>query len=502
MKKYYRLIAKLMVVSILFSGCTDFLDIPPKNTVAVISYKDVKATFSGYLQAFAIEGGNPLYGGINVVFEPDVLQMFEAYSDNIDFENGMSTYLSNRNYNVRGDREKYYADYFLYNQYDIPEKIWNNYYEAIGFLNGMQTRLEELPGGNQMERDQLSGEILMHRSYYIFKLLQYFAPYDKADMGIPVYLDTSGEVVGVSMPRKSHAEVYEIIINDLKKVVEYLAETAPDAEFNVWYNELFVNNLLAQVYWFKAESAAKESSDYENAKIHATIASAGQSSRIPQTKNDIYSMWRGQFDGYSGYFNRSSSFGGVAAIYGSAWIYGGYAPINIPVKSDLTSLYEDTDVRIGVYYESDSVTMTFNTVEGNDYGGKRGSFSIFRPENAYLILAEANYRLGDEAGAISVLDEFKSLRQAGISVGLSGEALLEEIINERRREFFTREDHRWLDLKRYGNKTITRQFTFYDESYSVTVEPNDFRYALPIPITELEENPDMIANPGWTLIEY
>ncbi len=54
------------------------------------------------------------------------------------------------------------------------------------------------------------------------------------------------------------------MIHDLEKALELLAETAPSPTFNSWYSERYVNNLMAQVYWFKAESPAKETADYQN----------------------------------------------------------------------------------------------------------------------------------------------------------------------------------------------------------------------------------------------
>jgi len=129
-------------------------------------------------------------------------------------------------------------------------------------------------------------------------------------------------------------------------------------------------------------------------------------------------------------------------------------------------------------------------------------FVLFQPEEAYLILAEALYRLNEITESMAVLNKFKSYRNAGTIVGLTGTALLQEIKNERRKEFFGHRDVRWLDLKRYKEVTITRNYSFFKKTYNITVPPNDFRYALPIPLDEIQLNPSLIANPGWVRIVF
>ena len=118
------------------------------------------------------------------------------------------------------------------------------------------------------------------------------------------------------------------------------------------------------------------------------------------------------------------------------------------------------------------------------------------------MLAEAQYRLNAPGEAITTLNRFKAFRNAGSANGLTGQQLLNEIINERRKEFFGDSDKRWIDLKRYGNKTLTRNLVFFQKPYNISVPPNDFRYALPIPLTEIQSNNNIVPNDGWVVIQY
>src|SRR5690606_10500512 len=118
-------------------------------------------------------------------------------------------------------------------------------------------------------------------------LLQYFSPYHDAEKGIPVYLHTGGATHGVANPRKKQQEVYDIIINDLDEALKIMETTAPKTGFNVWFNKLYVNNLLAQVYWFKAESGAKAADDYKMAEKYSRAAIEGVDAYIPNTVDKI-----------------------------------------------------------------------------------------------------------------------------------------------------------------------------------------------------------------------
>jgi len=105
--------------------------------------------------------------------------------------------------------------------------------------------------------------------------------------------------------------------------------------------------------------------------------------------------------------------------------------------------------------------------------------------------------------ALSTLNTFKAFR-ATSEVNLTGKALLDEIIMERRKEFAGIKDYRWIDMKRYGasfTRTI-KVLETHEEPYTVTIEPNSYQFALPIPLRELQENPHISQNPGWVNIVW
>lgn len=494
MKKYS--ILSFILIAVFTAGCKKYLDLPPRNERAVESLADVKSVLAGYLDGVATKNVRPLIGPFPL-FMGNQIMMFESYSDNIDFEAGMGLFIHPMNLHKK---EIFYADNLLWNEFNTPADIWTKYYETTGFLNALIETTERLPAADAAEKDRVLGEMLVHRAFYFFKLNQYFAPYKEADMGIPVYLKTGDQVVGVEMKRRKQSEVYKILVDDLTKALSLVQKSAPKKGFNVFYNERYIQNLLAQVYWFKAESGAAEQTDYQEAQKYSLAAVTGVEAYMPKTVADLNAKAQGTLADYPAFFQTGNSYGDVAPIYGSTWDYLGYYPQRVPVEQDLLDLYSDTDIRKAAYFKDQTLSPTWP--DGRAYGSKNAHFNLFQPENAYLILAESYYRLNQTAQAISTLNTFKSYRNAGTADGLSGEQLLQEIIEERRKEFFADTDKRWLDLKRYGNKTITRSLRFFGKDYSVTVKPNDYQYALPIPVSELQQNPNITQNKGWVPMNF
>lgn len=507
----------LTAVMIVSPGCKKFLNLPPKNQRTVTSVDDIKALLAAYLKGVAELRVKPLYGSIVPVAPVAGNVMFEAYSDNIDFEKALTqTYLQQNNNHLK--LEQGYGDLLLWNTFNTPEVIWTQHYEIIGFLNSLIDQMEEITDATPQQRDQLLGEMHLHRAYYLFKLLQYFAPYNKAEMGIPVYLHTGQGVLGIDMPRKSHAEVYKIIIDDLKAAEAMFAKTTPLAGFNVFYNKRYMNHLAAQVYWFKAESPAKEATDYEEVKKYAAIAAEGTESVIPNTVTGMVNAYGAKDPNYPALCFENNSQGAVSSIYGSCYQYlspGTYGPENIPLAADFCALFSANDVRVKTIFNTDPTraggkinaegkTLNWGWPSDGTANGslKRGNACIFKPEEAWLLLAEAQFRTNAPGDAVTTLNKFKGFYNAGTATGLSGDALLQEIINERRKGFFGDNDKRWLDLKRYGKTTIKRKLTFFQKTYDLTVAPNDYRYALPIPLKEVQQNPQLVPNEGWVAIEY
>ncbi len=100
------------------------------------------------------------------------------------------------------------------------------------------------------------------------------------------------------------------------------------------------------------------------------------------------------------------------------------------------------------------------------------------------------------------LADLNSLRAARVSnytaVNLSGQALIDDIFTERRKELFS-EGHRWFDLKR-TSRTITRTDNVgaFSGLQSALTSASKV-WVFPIPQGEIDANPNIRTqqSPGW-----
>jgi hypothetical protein len=116
------------------------------------------------------------------------------------------------------------------------------------------------------------------------------------------------------------------------------------------------------------------------------------------------------------------------------------------------------------------------------------NFKAVRTGEMYLIRAEARVLQGGAkiATGLADLNELRAARISGyIPVNLLGQALLDEIALERRKELVG-EGHRWFDLKR-TTKRVAR--TAGISSTTLNLLPSSKYWTWPIPQDEIDNNP-------------
>ena len=264
-------------------GCKDFLNLVPKNKRVVANLEDVKTELLTYLAAITYSTGglSPSYGGSVFRFPlyNDVATQLCLYEDDMN----MSYYSDHSS--IEEKAMNVYTECIDWKGGSLAGVLWEKCYGAIGFLNVILDDLEKAGGYTQAEYETITGEVKTIRAYYIFKLLQFFAPYNSDKLGIPLNLDSENVIPG---GRLSQREVYRIVIRELEDVLEY--ETVRE-KWNIFYYPGIVKAILAQVYMFKAGSAAAEESDWANAEKYSGELIAGYE---PENREDIlFNMFSG-----------------------------------------------------------------------------------------------------------------------------------------------------------------------------------------------------------------
>ena len=115
---------------------------------------------------------------------------------------------------------------------------------------------------------------------------------------------------------------------------------------------------------------------------------------------------------------------------------------------------------------------------------------VLFPKNP--VVSSVNSRI-----AVSINDSLLSVPPTG---SISATALLDSIIVERRKEFAL-EGHRIFDLNRTQTNYVKINSAGNSTSrliqYSATTSSYYYRTILPIPVTQVQNNPKMVQNPGF-----
>lgn len=137
------------------------------------------------------------------------------------------------------------------------------------------------------------------------------------------------------------------------------------------------------------------------------------------------------------------------------------------------------------------------------------NFPIIRYADVLLMLAECYNENGDQSGAVALINQIRQRPSTNMPAINNGDAwmkattkeeVFQRIVHERAVELAA-EGHRFSDLKRWGLCEEKLNFTYDDilgnDRYTRKFVERD--YLWPIPLTELERNPDLKSqqNPGW-----
>ncbi|MBX2815141.1 MAG: RagB/SusD family nutrient uptake outer membrane protein [Saprospiraceae bacterium] len=457
----------LLCIALVFSGCgKDLLEIDPSGSLpvdgAIASIDDIESVLLGAYSQFQ----NSDYYGRYFILVPDVM------SDDVK-------------QNSSANRAKEWAEFSGTPLDFISEEMWTEIYEAINRLNTVINAEVDFPTPEvQAEADQLIGEALALRALAHFDVCriyaQHYAVSSGSDPGVPIVtaFDETAEPA-----RSSVSEVYGAVIGDLQSAISKMN----DDRGSGFMSKLAAQAILARVYFYMG--------DYSQAEQMAnTVISAGD---VTLADNSSYfDAWMGTGSAPDVLFeivmteadnNGSDALGRMYINEG----YGDYLP-----SDDLRLIINEADVRSQLY-KPDS------TLGGGDFGWDRmnkfpsttgeDNTPVIRLSEVYLIRAESRARNGNEAGAVEDLMAIRSRAWPDApAVTATGDALLEEIITERRIELAF-EGHRLWDLMRLNRGVVRSNCTAPVCEINF---PNE-RFVLPIPAQELDANPNMVQNNGY-----
>jgi hypothetical protein len=462
----------LALMALALGSCKkSFLDLRPytsvSSDVAITNESDMQAALNG---AYGNMNSPNLYGRSTPLFG-------DLVSDNVY----ISTINSNR-----------YLDFFQIN-YTVTDAngqgIWQSAYSTILRANNVIN--SSLQGNENV--DQLRGEALAIRSLMYFELVKFFAkPYtvDPNSLGVPLILAYDPTL---KPQRNTVQEVYAQIEKDLTDAANLMTQDKSSGFFTKWAAKA----LLARMYQFKGEwdKALTTAEDVINNSGYSLLQ-----------LNDVLSFWQNNTDRsdklevlFEVVFDATNNIGNSSLPY--FYDQNGYG--DALASESLYDLYSNTDVRKDLFIVGSPVRGADAKVVNkfpNTGAADKDEMKVIRMSEIYFIAAEAAYHNNDETTALTYLNDVATERDPGFAgYSSSGQALLDDILLERRKELAF-EGHRYWDLAR-NNLAVARidLATNYPGNVPLVLETSNFRRILPIPQGELDANPNIREqqNPGY-----
>lgn len=360
--------------------------------------------------------------------------------------------------------------------------VWASAYYTIMAAN--QVINADLPANARV--NQMRGEAFAARAFLYFDLCRIFGlsyTGNENTPGVPIVLTYDPEL---KPARNTVGDVYAQIISDLNAAITLMTEEKNSEYLSKWA----AIGLLSRVYQYMG--------DWENARIHAEdLINNGGYSLVDSAGYVDFWYDPGPSEKSETLFELrldlvvNNGFNSLAAMYDDA-IYGDAICDSLFYQS-----FSDADVRKQLLVPGELsgepvvwVMKYPNSSNTSDYDNAK----VIRLAEVHLILAEAYYHLGDEGAARTWLNTIAQNREPSFAgYTSSGETLLNDITNERRKELAF-EGNRFFDLNRLG-LDINRSAQFPTEAQYIPAD--DYRRIMPIPLYEMNANPNMEQNTGY-----
>lgn len=349
--------------------------------------------------------------------------------------------------------------------------IWNTAYKQVYYANSIIHGAENSSALSDVDKNRLKGEALLVRSLLYFYLQQLFG-----DIPYTTSLDYE---YNRGLSKTGSAVLLEQLELDLKKAVSLLEDNYRDAQ-RIYPNRKVAELALSRVYLTEQK--------YQQA---GQLAAGILQSPLYQFQPDLNEVFHKT--GSHILWQLSPQNSGDATKEASFYYFSGAAPNAYTLTPDLISSFADGDLRKQAW-------MTKVTFNGGSWyrpykyknlsGTNTNEYSVvFRLEEVYFILAEALAKQNRLNEALPYLNATRERAGLAALTSLSAEGFMDELLAEKRREFFTESGLRFFDLKRLGR---------LDELKAIKPNWEDFKRLWPLPQNELLLNASLHPqNPGY-----
>jgi len=421
----------------------------------------------------------------------------DAFADNIEIVNRTGRY-----------EQEWVNGIGVYaNRWAVAYRGINDANYALEYLPKL--KLSDVPSSgtlsSQQVLDHMRGEALFLRSLFYMELLRVYS-YEPGkevngfNLGV-ILRDTPTEVVSDAdnRARSTNLESYQFVEADLLEATNLLLPAS--AIGAAWPASLGTNTfpfratkaaahaLLARHYlnWSRFADADTQATTALTLVPVAAPVSAANFVAAFSTATHPESIFEIEIrpTDWSGVDGANNSMNSITTnmLSGSQYV--------IAASAELIAAHEAGDVRRNLYINTGA---TLNKPQSRKWPAEKGAFvenvPVIRRAEMYLIQAESRARQNNDAGAQTAVNSIRTNRGL-TATALTGTALIDLIMNERRVEFAL-EGFRFYDFKRLG-LDIPKPAA----SGVATLPYTDFRMLQQLPNDQVLLNSNLEQNPGY-----
>ena len=481
MKKYQIILT--IFISIIFTNCSDkeFLDIPETDLIAGdIALKTTDNCLSGLIGAYSsIERSSLIL--FNSVLSDELKTAGEFY-------NSGTVHEWNFGASDVGIRDNYQVMPPYYRVIDRVNRV------LVALPNSIKSSPTTTNIADSTLKATIKAECLFLRAFAHFELYRFFSNSSNAtDLAMP-YVVTPSLVA--KLPRITVKEYFEKLVKDIQDASVSIPKATLTTGDRNRANDIALAGLIARV--------ALYIKDYPTA-IAATTAYINA---FPvSTRTTFPSIWNPTISSTE-----------------SAWILPGYslgslfrASNNTNIIGTITWIQSEklrttfdsaNDIRYNNYFLYSASLRTANRpyrlikkFEGTGSNTTTDNVlpvKVFRTAEMLLIRAEAYAESGDLVKAANDLNLLRSNRILNYTniIFTDKNDAINQIMNERFKELCF-EGHRMFDLKRRSLPVIRNDNDLPSPGIAKTLPAGNFRFVLPIYLTEILANPNIKQNDGY-----
>lgn len=454
MKKFKYIAAKLLLCSLVFSGCDKYLEIEPKGRQLLKTTTDYDLWLNSQTLTTETNSDN----------------IMNYMTDNIDLANigNPPTTFSELIYT--------WAPQFT-TDVNATSYLWGEHYQRINLFNTVLLGIDAAQGGTTSQKNSIKAEALLGRAHSYFYLVnEYGKPYDQAtaatDLAVPFV--TSDDVSQKVPARSTVAEIYKHILDDINAAIPNLPDDNSNARFRG--SKAAAYSILARVYLYRRDYVeANRYAELALSSTRATMIDYTSSATFPTTTNVVSHP---------------------DVIYGRA-----SAAAGIPLSQELKSMFASNDARRTVLYynfagAARGATLFYAAAVTPTFQLTNSGTSV---QEMRLIAAECAARANNVNDALTHLNAVRRARYTGANRDFSSanpDVVMDEVLAERRREL-PFHGLRWFDMRRFDkeNRMPAVNRMNAQDVVVATLEPHSNKYTLQVPIQVLAFNPNMVQNP-------